>query len=80
MAVQSDDPPVNPCVRNCCLDERHVCMGCGRSLQEILDWHAADAGQRRAILECASARLALRPPTPSGDAGFSLGKRRGKPG
>lgn len=32
----------NPCVRNCCLDDKKVCLGCGRSLPEILEWHHAD--------------------------------------
>ena len=27
------------CVRRCCLDEKDVCMGCFRSLNEILHWH-----------------------------------------
>ena len=26
----------SPCVRNCCLDENDVCMGCGRHIDEIL--------------------------------------------
>ena len=55
------DPGVaSPCVRNCCLDEYDVCMGCGRTLDEIRDWGEADDARRRAILERAAARRAER--------------------
>jgi predicted Fe-S protein YdhL (DUF1289 family) len=50
----------SPCVRDCCLDEAEVCMGCGRQLQEILRWHAASDEEREAILAVAKARLAER--------------------
>jgi uncharacterized protein len=52
--------PQSPCVRNCCLDEFDVCLGCGRHLQEILRWHDADIEERGAILDRAAARLAIR--------------------
>jgi len=47
-------------VRNCCLDEADVCMGCGRQLQDILRWHAASDEERETILLAAKARLAER--------------------
>ena len=50
----------SPCIRNCCLDERDVCMGCGRSLDEIRDWGAADDARRTRILELAAGRRAER--------------------
>ena len=56
------DHPDSPCVRNCCLDEVDVCIGCGRHLQEILGWSQADSAERRAILERATARRDARPP------------------
>ena len=37
MSTVPPDPLASPCVRNCCLDEDNVCMGCGRSLDEIVD-------------------------------------------
>lgn len=46
----------SPCVRNCCLDEREVCMGCGRTLDEIRDWSEAVDAERLAILERAAER------------------------
>ena len=50
----------SPCVRNCCLDERDVCLGCGRSLDEIRIWSESDDAERLRILERASARRAER--------------------
>ncbi|MFY2763475.1 DUF1289 domain-containing protein [Arenimonas sp. MALMAid1274] len=53
--------PDSPCVRNCCLDEQDVCLGCGRLLTEITGWQAAGAEQREAILARAAERRARRP-------------------
>ena len=50
-----------PCVRNCCLNEQEVCLGCGRALAEILRWHVATSEERAAILALAKERRALRP-------------------
>lgn len=47
--MESPDPP-SPCVRNCCLDEEDVCLGCNRTLQEICGWHKASAVEKTAIL------------------------------
>jgi predicted Fe-S protein YdhL (DUF1289 family) len=40
----------SPCIRNCCLDDADVCMGCFRTLREICDWHTASAAEKRDIL------------------------------
>ncbi|APR67336.1 hypothetical protein MGWOODY_Tha2415 [hydrothermal vent metagenome] len=40
----------SPCVRNCCLDANDVCVGCGRSLAEILAWHNASVEDKTRIL------------------------------
>ena len=40
----------SPCVRSCCLDERNICMGCFRSLEEICRWSEADDELRLDIL------------------------------
>lgn len=50
----------SPCVRNCCLDEQDVCMGCGRSLDEIRVWGEAGDAERMAILGQAARRRAER--------------------
>ncbi|HAG96124.1 MAG: DUF1289 domain-containing protein [Pseudomonadales bacterium] len=28
----------SPCVRNCCLNDDDVCLGCGRTLDDIRNW------------------------------------------
>ena len=40
-----------PCVRNCCLDNDDICLGCFRALHEITGWNEADEAERRTILE-----------------------------
>jgi len=40
----------SPCVRNCCLDENDICLGCFRSISEILRWSEATEEEKRAIL------------------------------
>jgi predicted Fe-S protein YdhL (DUF1289 family) len=47
-------------VRNCCLDDDNVCLGCGRSLEEIVAWSSASDGEKRAILERCGARAQQR--------------------
>ena len=54
------DGPASPCVRNCCLDDDDVCLGCGRKLEEILAWHGADADGRLQILASAAERRDAR--------------------
>lgn len=50
----------NPCARNCCLDDSNVCLGCGRRLAEILEWHHADPQRRAQIRQSAISRIAGR--------------------
>ena len=52
-----DRPRVaSPCVRNCCLDEADICLGCGRSLAEITAWGGSSEAERRTILARAARR------------------------
>jgi len=48
----------SPCVRNCCLDKQDVCIGCGRTLAEIVLWGDADNEQKLKILSHAKKRIA----------------------
>lgn len=50
----------SPCVRNCCLEENDVCIGCGRHIDEILAWHQATGDERQDIIELALQRLKQR--------------------
>jgi uncharacterized protein len=40
----------SPCVRNCCLDDNDICLGCFRSLSEILRWSEAKEDDKKEIL------------------------------
>jgi uncharacterized protein len=40
----------SPCVRNCCIDGNDICLGCYRSLPEILRWSEATEVDRNEIL------------------------------
>ncbi len=49
--MQDKHPPIeSPCVRNCCLNEDNVCLGCFRTLAEIMEWGPASGDERRRIL------------------------------
>ena len=46
----------SPCIRNCCLDNNDICMGCFRSLTEITQWTLVDEKTRQAFLKNVAAR------------------------
>ena len=54
-----DNPAQSPCVRNCCLDDDDICLGCFRSLEEIKQWTMVDHHQRQVILQNAGQRRAF---------------------
>ena len=54
------EPPGSPCVQLCALDTAGICLGCGRSLDEIAQWGSAPAATRWDIWLAARERLALR--------------------
>jgi predicted Fe-S protein YdhL (DUF1289 family) len=60
MNAAPPDPLASPCVRNCCLDEHNVCMGCGRALDEIVAWGSASDRDKAAILERSRERTRQR--------------------
>lgn len=60
MLPPREPTPDAPCVRNCTLDERDTCLGCGRTLDEILGWHRLDRASKAAVLERAAARRGAR--------------------
>jgi len=50
MIDQPDDPLASPCIRRCCLDDDDVCLGCGRTLDEIMVWSESNDDAKAAIL------------------------------
>jgi len=56
-----DEVPVaSPCVNVCVVDPRGsgICVGCGRTLDEIAAWVSLGNAQRRQVLERLPQRLA----------------------
>jgi len=43
-------PVDSPCVRNCCLDKNDMCIGCGRTVEEITCWGGTGDEEKRQIL------------------------------
>jgi hypothetical protein len=44
------DAVPSPCVDICRLDQRGLCVGCRRTIEEIMEWPRASAARRRQIL------------------------------
>jgi predicted Fe-S protein YdhL (DUF1289 family) len=53
----------SPCVRNCCLDDKNMCLGCFRMMDEILIWGQAGNHQKRLILQSCANRKQQHNPT-----------------
>jgi len=51
-----DNSAQSPCIRNCCLDDDDICLGCFRSIEEIKQWTVVDNHRRRIILQNAEQR------------------------
>ena len=50
-----------PCVKICTVDARRgICLGCGRTIDEIARWSAMSAAERRRIMSELPARRADR--------------------
>lgn len=57
--VQADCMIETPCVNVCILDPRTgLCLGCGRTVDEIARWTAMNASERAQIIRELPARLA----------------------
>jgi predicted Fe-S protein YdhL (DUF1289 family) len=50
----------SPCVRNCCLDQADICIGCGRALHEITQWSTSNDSEKKQILADAEQRCIER--------------------
>lgn len=64
MPDHDSSPPgvASPCIGTCKLDgATGWCLGCGRTISEIVEWRDADDADRAAVLKEAAGRLmALR--------------------
>ncbi|PPD46706.1 MAG: DUF1289 domain-containing protein [Methylocystis sp.] len=48
----------SPCNKICTLNENRICVGCGRSREEIGSWTGLSDGDKKRVIERAKARLA----------------------
>ena len=46
----------SPCINVCTLDAQKVCIGCGRTIEEIAVWSRLGDEERRAVCERAQER------------------------
>lgn len=51
--------PVSPCVRQCALNENRICVGCGRTADEISSWRSMTVAQKQSCIDSAAARAGL---------------------
>lgn len=49
----------SPCVRNCCLDDNDVCLGCYRSIKEIMQWSNMSDAEKSSTLDKSQSRQEL---------------------
>lgn len=43
----------SPCVRNCCLDQQDICLGCNRHIEEIMAWRQLDnQAKKNVLMQC----------------------------
>ncbi len=55
--MKRNTPPVaSPCVRNCCLNNDDICLGCFRSLYEITHWTQVNEKTQKLYLDHARQR------------------------
>ncbi len=65
VVMSSFAPIVSPCVRVCAVDgARGMCVGCGRTLKEIVQWTAFTPAERETIMASLPERLNPAPSPP----------------
>ena len=55
-ASRRRERPLSPCILICTLDEDKVCLGCGRTLQQISRWALMSKDEQGAVVEQLSLR------------------------
>jgi len=49
----------SPCIRECCLDDNDICLGCFRHIDEIVGWQSRSEQSKKMILShCQKRKLA----------------------
>jgi predicted Fe-S protein YdhL (DUF1289 family) len=60
MVANNGQANASPCIRQCCLDADDVCLGCFRSLPEIVKWLEVNDVERARFISNAERRRASR--------------------
>jgi len=47
---KANEETASPCIRSCCLDSHDVCLGCYRTLNEILTWVKSPEQDKQLII------------------------------
>ncbi|WP_081225595.1 DUF1289 domain-containing protein [Pseudoalteromonas luteoviolacea] len=51
----------SPCIRNCCLNDKDICIGCLRHIDEIVGWGSKSSQEKLDILaRCESRKQTKR--------------------
>ena len=65
----TETPIDSPCAKICTLDARaSLCLGCGRTVDEITHWTGMSASERARVMAELPARLATRSATTTATA------------
>lgn len=48
--IDNVEEVASPCVRNCCLNEQDVCLGCFRNIDEIMAWSKLNVAAKKEVL------------------------------
>ena len=70
LAQSADNPVPSPCISICRMDDsRGLCLGCFRTLDEIVQWGRAGDADKRAVWQLIAQRAGIAPaastfPTP----------------
>lgn len=49
----------SPCIGLCQLDEKRICLGCGRHIDEIVEWGFVEDERKLEILKAARDRISI---------------------
>jgi len=55
-SLDRDERPLSPCILVCSLDDDKVCLGCGRSLEQISRWALMTKDEQWAVIDDLSPR------------------------
>ena len=58
-----EEPLESPCVGVCQVDGEDVCLGCGRTIDEIASWSQLDHADQKRVVERARERMQGRTPS-----------------